>query len=122
VRAVIGLGINVRMPAAVAASIDQPWIDLAGLQDPPPSRNRIAATLLAHLVPALDQFDAEGLAPFLARYARFDALAGRQVAIHLGAAVQAGVALGIAGDGALRVDIGGEERLFHAGEVSVRPQ
>ncbi|MGH8061697.1 MAG: bifunctional biotin--[acetyl-CoA-carboxylase] ligase/biotin operon repressor BirA [Pseudoxanthomonas sp.] len=122
VRAVVGLGVNVHMPEAVAASIDQPWIDLAGLQSPAPSRNRIATILLAHLVPALDQFDAEGLAPFLARYACFDALVGRTVAIHLGAVVQSGIALGIAEDGALRVNIGGEERLFHAGEVSVRPQ
>ena len=122
VRAVIGLGVNVRMPEAAAASIDQRWIDLAGLPAGSPSRNRIAAVLLAHLVPALDQFDAEGLAPFLVRYARFDALVGRTVAIHLGAAVQSGIALGIAADGALRVDIGDEERLFHAGEVSVRPQ
>ena len=122
VRAVVGLGINVRMPEAVAASIDQPWIDLAGLQEQAPSRNRVAAMLLAHLVPALDQFDGEGLAPFLARYARFDALVGRTVAVHLGAAVQSGIARGIAEDGALRVDIEGVERLFHAGEVSVRPQ
>ena len=122
VRAVIGLGINVRMPGAVAASIDQPWIDLAGLQDQAPSRNRVVAMLLAHLAPALDQFDAEGLAPFLVRYARFDALVGREVAIHLGAAVQSGTALGIAEDGALRVSVGGGERVFHAGEVSVRPQ
>ena len=122
VRAVIGLGINMRMPEAAAAAIDQPWIDLAGLQDKAPSRNQIAAGLLAHLVPALDQFDAEGLAPFLSRYARFDALVGRTVAIHLGTGVQSGTALGIASDGALRVDIEGEERLFHAGEVSVRPQ
>ncbi len=122
VRAVIGLGINMRMPEAAAAAIDQPWIDLAGLQDKAPSRNQIAAGLLAHLVPALDQFDAEGLAPFLSRYARFDALVGRTVAIHLDTGVQSGTALGIASDGALRVDIEGEERLFHAGEVSVRPQ
>jgi len=122
VRAVIGLGVNVRMPEAVALAIDQPWIDLAGLQAGLPSRNRIGAILLAHLVPALDQFDVEGLPPFLARYARFDALVGKTVAIHLGAALQSGIALGIAGDGALRVSIEGEERLFHAGEVSVRAQ
>ena len=30
-RAVIGLGINVRMPAAFAADITQPWTDLATL-------------------------------------------------------------------------------------------
>lgn len=122
VRAVIGLGLNVRMPEAMAATLDQPWTDLAHLLDAAASRNALAARLLAHLVPALDQFDAEGLAPFLARYARLDALAGREVAVHLAGATQAGTATGIAEDGALRVRIDGEERVFHAGEVSVRAQ
>src|SRR5690606_21256423 len=66
VRAVVGLGLNVRMPATGAASIDQPWCDLAGLGHPaPPSRDALAAALVAHLVPALAQFDRDGLAPFL---------------------------------------------------------
>ncbi|HEY5970650.1 MAG TPA: bifunctional biotin--[acetyl-CoA-carboxylase] ligase/biotin operon repressor BirA [Pseudoxanthomonas sp.] len=122
VRAVIGLGVNVRMPNEVAAAIDQPWVDLAGLGDATPSRNRLAAGLLTHLLPALDQFDAEGLAPFLARYARLDALAGCEVAIHAGENKHFGTATGIAADGALQVRVGGEERAFHAGEVSVRPR
>lgn len=122
VRAVIGLGLNVRMPQATAAGIDQPWIDLAALQPGLPSRNTVAAAVLAHLVPALEQFDAEGLSPFLARYAAVDALAGQEVCVHLGAAIQAGTAVGVAEDGALRVRIGKDERLFHAGEVSVRRQ
>jgi hypothetical protein len=102
--------------------IDQPWIDLSALQAETPSRNRTVAQLVTHLIPALDQFDLEGLAPFLPRYARFDALAGRPVSVHLGEILHSGIALGIAADGALRVSIQGEERLFHAGEVSVRPQ
>jgi len=122
VRAVIGLGLNVRMPDAMAATLDQPWIDLAHLAGSPPSRNAVAAQLLTHLVGALDQFDAEGLAPFLARYAGFDALMGREVLVHLSGAVQAGTAVGIAEDGALRVRVDGQERVFHAGEVSVRAQ
>ncbi len=122
VRAVIGLGLNVRMPDAMAAAIDQPWIDLAAVAGSPPSRNALTARLLAHLVPALDQFDIEGLAPFLARYARFDALVGREVVVHLAGASQAGTATGVAEDGALRVRVDGGERVFHAGEVSVRTQ
>ncbi|MET0717401.1 MAG: bifunctional biotin--[acetyl-CoA-carboxylase] ligase/biotin operon repressor BirA [Pseudoxanthomonas sp.] len=122
VRAVIGLGLNVRMPDAMAATLDQPWIDLARLADPPPSRNLLAARLLTHLVPALDEFDARGLAPFLARYAAFDALTGQEVNVHLAGGVQAGTAIGIAEDGALRVRVDGEERVFHAGQVSVRTQ
>jgi len=121
VRAVIGMGINVRMPAAIAAGIDQPWCDLAGLSNMPPDRNRIAAAVLSHLLPALEEFDADGLAPFHARYAALDALAQRPVTLHTTTGELRGIAIGLADDGALRVRIdGGEERTFHSGEVSVR--
>lgn len=122
-RAVIGLGLNVRMPAAAAAQIDQPWCDLAALSGarPAPSRDRVAAALLDALLPALDEFDAQGLAPFLDRYAAFDALAGQAVGVLGSDAEHRGTALGLADDGALRVRLDdGEERRFHAGEVSVR--
>ena len=122
VRAVIGLGLNVRMPESMAVTIDQPWTDLARLSNAAPSRNALVATLLSHWVPALEEFDAQGLAPFLPRYARLDALAEREVSIQLGTETQVGTALGIAADGALRVRIDGAEKIFHAGEVSVRPQ
>jgi len=121
VRAVIGLGINVRMPAAAAARIDQPWCDLATLAPSPPDRNAIAAAVLARLLPALEEFDAHGLAAFSARYAALDALAGQGVSVHGATATAHGMALGLADDGALRVRLdNGEERHFHAGEVSVR--
>lgn len=121
VRAVLGVGLNVRMPAMVAAAIDQPWCDLAALAHPlPPSRNAIAAALITHLVPALDQFDREGLAPFLPRHAALDALAGRAVDVRVGKELHAGTVLGLAADGALRVGIDGVERHFHSGEASLR--
>lgn len=121
VRAVVGLGLNVRMPAAAAAAIDQPWCDLAGLMDQVPDRNRLAAVLLGRLLPALRRFDEEGLDPFLPRHAAFDALAGREVVVDDGGRRLAGTALGLAADGALRVRLaGGGTRVFHAGEVSVR--
>jgi len=120
-RAVIGLGLNVSMPAGAATGIDQPWTDLASMSSEPPSRNTIVAMVLSHLLPALQQFDADGLVPFLPRYAALDALAGRDLQVHEGAAAWPARALGIAGDGALRVlDAGGRERHVHAGDVSVR--
>lgn len=121
-RAVIGLGLNVRMPAAAAASIDQPWSDLSGLSGTRGlARDAVAAALLERLLPALDEFDLAGLAPFLDRYAAFDALAGQAISVHGADATHQGTALGLADDGALRVRLDdGEERRFHAGEVSVR--
>jgi BirA family biotin operon repressor/biotin-[acetyl-CoA-carboxylase] ligase len=125
VRAVIGLGLNVCMPRGNEVGIDQPWIDLAALAgaeraDGAPSRNRIAAGLLAHWLPALAQFDADGLAPFLTRYATFDALAGRDVVLDPGEAARPARVLGLAPDGALRVEVDGREQRVHAGEISVR--
>jgi BirA family biotin operon repressor/biotin-[acetyl-CoA-carboxylase] ligase len=130
-RAVIGLGLNVRMPAVAAAAIDQPWCDLHGLVERAgdaaaatrslPSRNRIAAALLERLLPALDTFDADGLAPFLPRYAALDALSGQQVTLHAGDSTRAATALGVAEDGALRVRLDDDrEHRVHSGEVSVR--
>lgn len=120
-RAVIGLGLNVRMPEAFAAQVGQPWIDLATWCGGAPSRNTLAAALLSHLLPGLETFDREGLAPFRPRYATFDRLAGRAVTVQLHDGECHGTALGIDDGGALRMRLSdGSERVFHSGEVSVR--
>ena len=120
VRAVIGLGLNVRMPEAFARDIDQPWCDLAALGETR-TRNAIAAAVLSHLLPALAMFDRDGLDPFLARHAAVDALAGRPIVLHQHDGNRNAVAEGLAPDGALRVRLdGGEVRVVHSGEVSVR--
>lgn len=123
VRAVIGLGLNVRMPAVAADAVGQPWCDLEQLARPAaaPSRNAVVAAVLAHWLPALEQFDAEGLAPFLPRYASLDVLVGQPVALHGAGGVEHATALGLGDDGGLRVRLAsGAERRVHSGEVSVR--
>lgn len=126
VRAVVGLGLNVRMPAAVGVQIQQPWCDLATLASAEgcglPSRNELAATLLAYWLPALEAFDEAGLASFLPRYAALDALAGQSVVVDspgmAGRRQYQGVVLGLSNDGALRLRLDdGEERVLHAGEI-----
>ena len=120
-RAVIGIGLNVSMPTHAGDAIDQPWAELAALSTQPPSRNAVVAALLAQLLPALDAFDAHGLAPFLPRYAALDALVGCAVTVHAATMAWPATALGLAADGALRVrDAAGVEQVVHAGDVSVR--
>ncbi|NIJ70624.1 bifunctional biotin--[acetyl-CoA-carboxylase] ligase/biotin operon repressor BirA [Xanthomonas sp. 60] len=121
-RAVIGIGINVHMPAAAAAAIDQPWTDLDTLAGRRMDRTAVGTAVLEALLPALDLFDVQGLAPFLPRYAALDCLTGREVRVELHGHWREGQALGLAEDGALRVRIDGSEHLLHAGEVSVRAQ
>ncbi|MBW8824136.1 MAG: biotin--[acetyl-CoA-carboxylase] ligase [Xanthomonadales bacterium] len=122
VQAVIGIGINVRMPATMAKDIGQPWIDLASANpELALQRSRIAAAVLESLVRALDVFDAQGLPPFLARYRALDVLAGHAIDVHATGGVQAMQALGLAADGGLRVRrADGSESTLHSGEVSVR--
>lgn len=120
-RAVIGLGLNVRMPADATSTIDQPWTDLHALLGPAlPSRNLIAARVLTSLAVALDDFDHAGLASFLPRFAALDALHGAEVNASTGDVVHAGTAAGIAEDGALRLRTEAGDMLLHAGEVRVR--
>jgi BirA family biotin operon repressor/biotin-[acetyl-CoA-carboxylase] ligase len=119
-RAVVGLGLNVRMPANFGHAIDQPWTDLASQPPALPDRNTLAAAVLSRLLPSLVQFDRDGLAPFLERYAAFDVLRGQRVGIQHGAGEQQGIALGIATTGALRLQTGAGDVDFHSGEVSVR--
>lgn len=121
VRAVIGLGLNVRMPERFGMLLDQPWCDLSQLPVPTPSRNTLAAAIITRWVPALDEFDRTGLAPLLGRYAAIDAIAGQPIRVSSETAAIAGTAVGLASDGSLRVRLAdGSERCFHAGEVSVR--
>jgi BirA family biotin operon repressor/biotin-[acetyl-CoA-carboxylase] ligase len=120
VRAVVGLGINVAMPASAARDIDQPWCDLASLSQAPVSRQAVCVALLDALLPMLARFEREGLAPFLPGWARHDLLAGHAVRVVEGDREFEGVALGISADGALRLRHGDGERLCHAGETSLR--
>lgn len=120
-RVVIGLGLNVTMPPSAADTIDQPWCDLASLSSTPPSRQLVCVALLDALLPMLRRFESEGLRPFVDGWNRHDLLLGRAVQVFEAGRVHEGVAAGIADDGALRLTHpDGGERLYHAGEASLR--
>lgn len=121
VRAVIGIGLNLRMPAEAAGTIDQPWTDLqAQVDGGAPTRDAVAAALLASLVDALALFDTEGLAPFLPRFDALDALRDAELDAVLADRTVTGLASGIADDGALWLRTAEGMRSLHAGEVRVR--
>jgi BirA family biotin operon repressor/biotin-[acetyl-CoA-carboxylase] ligase len=128
--AVVGIGVNVNMPAnrAGAEDIDQPWTDIASCLDastPPPDRKRVAAVLIDELLGAVTTFQREGFGAFTEEWNELDLLHGRRVSIVHNDRVRKGVARGVSSDGSLlveRVDENGRVRMqnFHAGDVSVR--
>lgn len=120
--AVIGVGINVEQDNATARAVDQPWIDLRQiLAGAPLDRNRLAALALSHIAAALAQFARDEIAPFLARWDAYHVYAGRSVRVTRGDDTIDGEVLGVTAQGALLLrDRDGRERVFHAGEISVR--
>ena len=119
-RAIVGIGLNVRIGAEVGAAIDQPWTDLSALGAAMPSRNALAGRVLARLAEALDTFANGGFAAFEHEYARHDALRGREVVIASGSDRWTGIADGVTSRGALRVMRDGRAVEVDSGEVSVR--
>src|SRR5690606_19224828 len=103
--AVIGIGLNLRLGDDAIAAIDQPCTDLARFAGAVPSRNALAALLLARLVPALERFDREGFAPFAPAFEALDTLRGRDVQVIRAGDADGGdgIAQGVDARGALRV-------------------
>ena len=119
-RVVIGVGINVRMPPGAAAAIGQPWTDLTAVHGVPPSRNRLAAQVVAALISMLGGFERDGFAASVDAWSRRDALRDRWVRVVGPQGDQVGVARGIDGDGALRLEVAGSIQRVVSGDVSIR--
>ena len=118
---ILGVGVNVCMPALAGADIDQSWTDLSHLTGSSAlSRNRLAAGLLDHMLPAVAEFEAAGLQPFLEEWRRHDLVKGCQIDLQLPNETVVGRACGIDDDGALLVDTENGRRRFTSGDVSVR--
>jgi BirA family biotin operon repressor/biotin-[acetyl-CoA-carboxylase] ligase len=126
--AVIGVGLNVRMPCAepdeLKAVIDRPWTDLdslLGASDTGIGRNRMTAFLLDALVEALELFEQEGFEAFSEAWRDWDVLRGRTIQLEHHGAVVEGVAQGVDHNGGLILQCAGSgQNVFHSGEVSVR--
>lgn len=118
--AVIGFGINVRMPANRADDIDQPWTDLQSLSTKLPSRNTLVAEMLLQLDQHLREFSEHGFAPFAAAWSARDEFRGRAVRM-LGVNQElVGIAAGVDQHGALLLQTEQGLRAVVAGEVSLR--
>ena len=115
---VLGLGLNLRLPAGFDAG--QPSADLAAAGIAP-DRVRLAARLLGAFCTAAEELRRLGPAPLLSRWRRFDALRGCEVELVSGAQVEPATALGVDDHGCLRVRrADGVEQSLCGGEVRVR--
>ncbi len=124
-RVVIGVGLNVRMPAQVRLTLAEQQAALIAdlteiLRDRLPDRNQLAATLIEHLVAVLEVFAVQGFSAFIDEWRRYDAMAQAPVRVVAGNESVSGIAQGVAEDGALLVSVQGELRRFVSADVSLR--
>ncbi len=118
--AVMGIGVNVNMPAAAAEAIDQPWIDLSTASNSRVSRNALSAAILDELVMGLIAFSESGLKTFMSDWQRWDGIRGKSVRLIFADHEIEGQAEGIDEQGALLLRNRNGLRRYHMGEVSLR--
>ena len=126
---VVGIGLNLRCPAAIAQAIEPGALPAAGLDQAgiaPASRNALAASLIDECTQGLACFAEQGFAPFREAWRADDALRDRAVRVAAGtgtAPSRDGHARGIDESGALLFEgADGLRSALLAGEVSVRGQ
>lgn len=121
VTAIVGIGLNLRLPQPVVETIDQPVADLAsaGLQI---SRNQLLARLLHDLYDVLGLFSREGFATLRAEWEQSHAYQSKMVEVDVDGEPQlVGRVIGVDADGALHLQTRNGMRVFHGGELSMRP-
>jgi BirA family biotin operon repressor/biotin-[acetyl-CoA-carboxylase] ligase len=121
---VIGVGINVRLPASIRDELPVPVTDLTSIAARkllPVDRNRLLARLVDELAAVLHQYATEGFAPFAAEWQHRHAYQGKMVKLLLpdGATVTGKVA-GVDASGALVLADGPRRARFLSGEISLR--
>lgn len=121
-RAIIGIGVNLSLGAAASEQIDQPWTDLQQTAVAGISRNLLSGLILDEVLSALIEYQRQGLQAFVDAWQQYDLYAGQEVRLLQGEQVIPGRYLGLADDGGLRLLTAQGERVYQAGEVSLRAE
>ncbi len=116
---VIGVGVNLNLPDAVIAQLDQPCAHLAE-QPVVVDRNQLSATIIRALRNALALFEKQGLTAFLMDWNRLDIFMQQPVKVLLGNHVIHGIYCGIDEQGNMLLQHHEGMHKFVGGEISLR--
>lgn len=118
--AIIGVGINLRLPADMPAEIAAKAIALDALMPQLPTREPLLAVLLTHLAATLRRYQTEGFAGLRDEWQAGHAYHGRQVRISGGEDFE-GICTGVTDQGELLINTANGLRRVICGDVSLRP-
>jgi BirA family transcriptional regulator, biotin operon repressor / biotin---[acetyl-CoA-carboxylase] ligase len=118
--AVVGLGLNLFLPDSQAQTITQAWTDLAKITGGNPlPRNKLAGTLLNHVLAIINEFETSGIKAYLDEWRSYDCLKGLAATLFIGQQQVEGIVEGIDENGLLLIKkSGGSIQAFASGEVS----
>lgn len=119
--AVIGVGINLKLPESVKQQIDQPSTDIASISPEPINPNLLLASLLSHLHEVLTLFEQSGFSGFRDEWMQQHIYQQQPVRMLMpDGSEHHGIVIGIAADGSLLLETTSGEQRFISGEVSLR--
>jgi BirA family biotin operon repressor/biotin-[acetyl-CoA-carboxylase] ligase len=118
--AVVGIGVNHRKAPGLAARLRREVAALEDCMQPLPSRNAVIGALAREVLAALRAFDTAGFESFRSDWDALHAYAGKALRVRLAdGRVLAGVAAGLAADGALQLRTRGGLRTVRNGRVAL---
>ena len=115
---VLGVGINVNMQ--ITDEVDQQWTSMRLESGKVFDRNHLVGKLGAMLQTYLSRHQLDGFSAIQAEWEQNHLCQGRAVSLIAGDNHIDGEVLGIDGQGALRLRVGGVEKVFSGGELSLR--
>jgi BirA family transcriptional regulator, biotin operon repressor / biotin---[acetyl-CoA-carboxylase] ligase len=119
VQLVVGIGLNIVLPAHVRANLPQAVADLRGGGNEV-RRSVIAGRLVSSVVQFLEHFAECGFGPFARAFDARHHFHGQQVTLLHGEETSAGRVAGVSAEGGLLLQMTRGTQEFHGGEVSMR--
>jgi BirA family biotin operon repressor/biotin-[acetyl-CoA-carboxylase] ligase len=119
---VVGVGLNVMFPKPFIDKIDQPWVDVASIKHPCPSRNELTAALISEIVLLLDRYQAQDTRALIDEWRRYDCVHGKMATLSTPNQSVFGRVMGVDNNGALLLSVRNEIRKYTSGEISMRIQ
>ena len=117
---IIGIGVNLRLPAALMADLDQPVTDLSDCCSRPPEKNRLVARIIQEQLLMLRRVAAGEMGVYLRDWRQLDCLSGRRAALLMPGKTVSGRIRGVDDNGLLLLETVAGVRSFSSGELSVR--
>lgn len=118
--AVIGVGINVKMPDSVNSSIDQEWSDLGNYMSGTLTRSQLLIEIVRSLTQLLNEFETKGFSAYAQQWQAVHAFQDYPVRLLMGHAEVEGICRGVDAQGEVLVEVEGKLNRYSAGEISLR--